>query len=108
MNIVQRSALTALLALAGCGLASPLLADELALEPTPQVTGAAPGRGTHMDTVLRRFGEPSQRLAAVGGNLPQHPPITRWIYPDYTVYFERELVIASIPNRVVAQPADKP
>ena len=66
MNIVQRSALTVLLALAGSGLSSPLLADELALEPTPAVAAAAPGRGTHMDTVLRRFGEPSQRLAAVG------------------------------------------
>lgn len=70
--------------------------------PPPPVE--APTRGMHQDSVLRRWGEPQARMAAVGGDLPQHPPITRWVYPAFTVYFERELVIASVANRAPATP----
>ena len=31
---------------------------------------------------------------------PQHPPITRWNYAEFSVYFERSLVIDSVINRV--------
>ncbi len=84
--------------------ATPVLAEELAVTPrsAPAQPTDAPTRGMHQDTVLRRWGEPQQRVAPVGGNLPQHPPISRWVYPGFTVYFERELVITSVANRVVA------
>lgn len=87
----------------------PALADELQVTPrsAPALPADAPTRGMHQETVLRRWGEPQQRVAAVGGNLPQHPPISRWVYPGFTVYFERELVITSVANRpVAATPAD--
>lgn len=87
----------------------PALADELRVTPrsAPALPADAPTRGMHQETVLRRWGEPQQRVAAVGGNLPQHPPISRWVYPGFTVYFERELVITSVANRpVAATPAD--
>jgi len=54
-----------------------------------------PGRGMKMDEVLQRFGEPRQRLPAVG-----EPPITRWIYDGYTVYFEHEYTITSVLSRL--------
>lgn len=96
-----------LLALAAAGGA---MADELQVttRSAPALPADAPTRGMHQDAVLRRWGEPQQRVAAVGGNLPQHPPISRWIYPGFTVYFERELVITSVGNRPVAaaNPAD--
>lgn len=55
-----------------------------------------PSRGMKMDQVLQRFGEPRQRLPAVG-----EPPITRWIYDGYTVYFENEYTITSVLHRQV-------
>lgn len=51
-------------------------------------------RGMTMDQVSRHFGAPSQKLAPVG-----NPPITRWIYPTYTIYFEYQLVLTSVANR---------
>jgi len=53
-----------------------------------------PRHGASMDSVLQRFGEPSSRLPAVG-----QPPITRWNYPDFTVYFEYQHVIHSVVHR---------
>jgi hypothetical protein len=66
-------------------------ADELQIA-APQATPAdIPGRGMTMDKVQSRFGAPSQKLAAVG-----QPPITRWEYPSYVVYFEYDHVIHSV------------
>ncbi len=53
-----------------------------------------PSRGMSMQGVLRHFGQPLRKLPAVG-----HPPITRWVYPNYTVYFERNLVVHSVDQR---------
>jgi len=39
----------------------------------------------------RRGGPPRQKLPPVGD-----PPITRWEYPEYTVYFEYDKVITSV------------
>ena len=67
-------------------------ADELRVQ-SAQAAGTTdvPGRGMTMDTVQSRFGSPSQKLAAVG-----NPPITRWEYPSYVVYFEYQHVIHSV------------
>lgn len=50
-----------------------------------------PGRGATMNTVQAKFGAPTERVAAVG-----HPPIARWEYPNFIVYFEGERVIHSV------------
>ncbi|WP_051361791.1 hypothetical protein [Solimonas soli] len=79
----------------GGGLAG---ADELAV---PAVEGSAqqpkplvlPHRGQSEATVLREFGEPKLRHAPAGGGKPQHPPITRWDYDGYSVFFERTTVV---------------
>jgi hypothetical protein len=55
-----------------------------------------PGNGMKMSDVEARFGAPSERHEAVG-----EPPITRWDYPGFAVFFERDLVI----HAVVVQPA---
>lgn len=80
-----------LLALLGTGVAS---ADTVEV-PTPQSTGVTvPDRGVTMREVESRFGVPSQKLAAVG-----NPPITRWVYPDFEVYFEGNRVIHTVITR---------
>ncbi len=53
-----------------------------------------PERGQSMETVRRMFGEPDSIRPAIGD-----PPITRWIYQPFTVYFEHQLVITSVVNR---------
>lgn len=53
-----------------------------------------PPRGMTMESVEDRFGSPASRKLPVG-----EPPITRWIYAAFTVYFEDEYVILSIPVR---------
>lgn len=50
-----------------------------------------PAGGLKQAQVLEQFGEPSRRLAAVG-----KPPIIRWLYPNFTVYFEGDVVIHSV------------
>ena len=52
-----------------------------------------PGRGMNMTQVEEKFGPPLHKLPEVGD-----PPIIRWVYPNYTVYFEYQFVINSILN----------
>ena len=81
-------------------------ADVLLMERVDKAT-AVP-RGISMDQVLARYGEPAERIAAVGGDRPQHPPITRWVYGDFTVYFEHDKVIDSVANRLALETGPKP
>jgi hypothetical protein len=53
-----------------------------------------PVRGMTMEAVLARFGEPRKRLAAVGD-----PPITRWVYERFTVYFEGTLTLHAVVSK---------
>ena len=66
-------------------------ADELAMGPSTPTVAGVPDRGLTMDAVEKRYGAPADRLAAVG-----KPPITRWVYPSFVVYFEYNLVIHSV------------
>lgn len=57
-----------------------------------------PQRGLSMAEVERRYGAPLDKLPTAGGGKPRQPPINRWRYADYTVYFERERVIHAVAN----------
>jgi hypothetical protein len=84
-----------------CGLivavqAMPSTADELVMPPRgemPPHPVVLPHRGQSEATVLREFGEPARRHAAVGGGSAKRPPITRWDYDGYSVFFERTTVV---------------
>lgn len=56
-----------------------------------RMTRDLPRNGLSMAEVERRFGSPLERRAAVG-----EPPITRWVFDDYSVFFEHQLVIESV------------
>lgn len=90
-------------------LTSPALsaASDTLTIPAPAAAAAneRPTRGMHMDRVLARWGEPSERLAPVGGGSPAQPPITRWVYPEFIVYFEHSLVISAVARRQSPPPA---
>jgi len=52
---------------------------------------ATPSRGMTMDQVSNKFGAPVSKVPAVG-----NPPISRWEYPGFIVYFETDHVIHSV------------
>ncbi len=74
-------------------LASSAGAEPLAIPASPASVADVPARGMSMSAVTARYGEPTQRHAPVGGGHPKRPPITRWDYDGYSVFFENQTVI---------------
>jgi hypothetical protein len=72
-------------------LAGSAQAEELQMTPAPAASAERPSRGMSMEKVEAAYGAPSNRAPAVG-----QPPITRWEYPGFVVYFEHNLVIHSV------------
>jgi len=50
-----------------------------------------PHGGMKMEQVEQKFGQPAKRYPTVG-----KPPITRWDYPQFSVFFEGDRVIHSV------------
>jgi hypothetical protein len=85
--------------LCGCALASAAVAETIVVDDQVQVRESQlerPKRGVSMDQVEKRFGAPVTRHATVGGSSQQQPPITRWDYNGFSVFFERDRVIDSV------------
>ena len=85
----------------GISLAGPATADVLLMEgiqSTPNVQ--TPRKGMNMDNVRNSYGSPAKEYPAVSttGN-PRHPPITRWDYQGFSVFFENDLVLHSVVRR---------
>ena len=75
--------------------ADVLLIDVIKKEPANSASGLLrPKNGQSMDHVKSHFGEPTKVYATVG-----EPPITRWDYSQFSVYFEHNLVIHSVVNK---------
>jgi len=53
-----------------------------------------PTRGMSKTSVEQQFGQPEQQFDAVG-----EPPISRWVYADFVVFFEDNTVIHSVVPR---------
>ena len=53
-----------------------------------------PENGVSKDEVHARFGDPESKRSAVGD-----PPITRWDYASWSVYFEYELVLFTVLHK---------
>lgn len=71
-----------------------LQADTLTIPVGQQASGqqsSLPQRGTSTSAVSQQYGEPLTRHAAVG-----EPPISRWDYAGFSVYFEHDKVVHSV------------
>jgi len=77
---------------AGAARADTLLID--GVESDAQSASARPKSGMTMTAVESTYGAPAERHATVG-----QPPITRWDYPNFSVYFERDRVIHAVVRR---------
>lgn len=79
------------------GLSVSLHAEEIVLPgpkaDTSEYTVELPGRGMTMELVQKRFGEALSKEPAVGT-----PPISKWSYQNFSVYFESEYVIHAVVN----------
>lgn len=103
-SIAMKSLLPLLLSAGAISLALPVAAETLLIERVgAEVPGSVPARGQTMTQVQARFGAPSQRLDPRGGQKRQWPTINRWVYPAFTVYFERNTVIDVVVNQASAQ-----
>jgi len=88
-----------LAALLGCALGSAAVAETLVVNEGVQVRESQldrPKRGLTMDQVEKQFGAPATRHPTVGGSSQAQPPITRWDYSGFSVFFERDRVIESV------------
>ena len=79
--------------------ADVLLIDSIQSAPAVQT----PRTGLSMDNVRASYGNPATEHPAVStsGN-PSHPPITRWDYQDFSVFFEHDKVVHSVVHRAEA------
>ena len=92
--------LKSLAVLATLAAASPALADTLLIDRAAEKPAVAlPLRGQSMAQVQGQFGAPAEQLDARGGQKRQWPTINRWVYPQFTVYFERQKVIDVVANK---------
>jgi hypothetical protein len=69
-------------------------ADTLLIEGVQEAQATRsdrPASGLTKAEVEARFGAPTRMIAAIGD-----PPISRWEYPSFTVYFEFERVIHAV------------
>ena len=90
---MKASTLQAMLALAAlCGgtaqAETMVVDDQVVVRPT---TVERPARGATMSVVEAKFGAPQTRHPAVGS-----PPITRWDYAAFSVFFEHDRVIDAV------------
>jgi hypothetical protein len=76
--------------LAGSALAETVVVNNDQIEVMPSQVDR-PKRGTTMDEVEKHFGAPVNRHPTVGA-----PPITRWDYSAFSVFFEKDRVIDAV------------
>jgi hypothetical protein len=75
-------------------------ADNLLIQRVANEQGVSlPKRGSSMAQVQSKFGAPQQKVAAIGGGSKRTPPISRWIYPTFSVYFENSHVVDAVLNK---------
>lgn len=76
-------------------------ADVLLIDEVRQVEKMSlPNNGLSKSDVESKYGAPSEKRAAVGD-----PPISRWEYETYSVYFEYDIVLFTVlhPGAVIDQ-----
>ena len=83
-------------------VAAPASADTLLVDRAQASDIAMPARGMSMQQVEARFGAPASKLDPRGGQKRQWPTINRWVYPAFTVYFEKNRVIDAVANQASA------
>jgi hypothetical protein len=101
---MQTRVLVALLC--SCAATTAAMAETIVVEDQVKLRDSAvetPKRGVTMTQVEARFGAPATRHEAVGA-----PPITRWDYPSFSVFFEHDRVIHAVATPGSTEPGGSP
>lgn len=80
--------------LLGCAMAGGAAAETVVVDGQVQIEQSSiahPARGATMHQVEAQFGQPQKRYPTVG-----KPPITRWDYPSFSVFFEYNRVVHAV------------
>ncbi len=77
-------------------LPAPARAESLLVKVQQEQRMNLPRNGMTMAQVKSRYGEPLKVLATRGGSSRYQPPIHRWEYAKYIVYFQNTHVIHSV------------
>lgn len=98
MNRTAISLIAATLALAAAPLLfpAPARAESLVTKVQQEQHMNLPTRGMTMAQVKAKYGEPLKVLPTRGGGSKFQPPINRWEYGTYIVFFEHNHVIHSV------------
>ncbi|HEX5354374.1 MAG TPA: hypothetical protein VFW60_09855 [Rhodanobacteraceae bacterium] len=98
MKRIATSLIAATLAFAAAPLLLPMPvhAETLKMKVKQEQHYNMPKRGMTMAQVKHQFGAPLKVLATRGGSSRHQPPIHRWEYAKYIVYFEYSHVIHSV------------
>ena len=94
LTMRRRAALILMLGKLSVAFPFAVQGDIIALPSAPPIVKALslqPYRGMSKDAVAQQYGEPLSRAPGVG-----NPPISRWDYPQFSVYFEYQHVIHTV------------
>lgn len=93
----MRSTLLALALILPAGFGLAVQADVITLPEGDATTPVSkPAKGITMKAVEQQFGAPSKKYPAVGGGSARQPPITRWDYAGFSVFFEHDHVVDAV------------
>lgn len=96
---MRRTSRVLVLALLATASGIACAGDTLLIQRVQQETGNLPARGLRMAQVEAHYGAPVERLDRRGGQKQAWPVIDRWVYPAFTVYFEKGRVIDAVANK---------
>jgi hypothetical protein len=83
------------IAVVGTAVAETIVVDDQVM--VKQSSVEKPKRGSSMNDVQARFGAPVEKHPAVSDpGKPMQPPITRWDYAGFSVFFEHDRVIDAV------------
>ncbi|SEL92108.1 hypothetical protein SAMN05428989_2885 [Pseudoxanthomonas sp. GM95] len=91
--------LTVLSLIALTSLSAQAWSETLLVDRARDPASNLPVRGLTTSQVEAKFGAPAQRMDPRGGQKRQWPTINRWVYPQFTVYFEKNKVIDVVTNK---------
>ena len=76
---------------------STLIAEELMTPVSKQGNQSiqTPRNGQKMELVEANFGAPMEKVTSVG-----EPPISKWVYRDFTVYLEHDIVLHAVLHKL--------
>ena len=95
MNMKLAVLVASALMIAGAAQADTLLVEKV--DESAAASDARPSRGMTMVRVESRFGAPVAKHSPVGD-----PPISRWEYGDFVVFFEYDRVLHAVEKPRVA------